>query len=112
MEGTVFAQIKMASSTAVALSSQPNSKKRAAASKTAASTPFPPPMEQKAINILTTTSLSASACSTGVAAASYSMGLTVPGLPGGCINRSVADGAIYYLGGNAWFSPSYGANGV
>ena len=33
-------------------------------------------------------------------------------LPAGCISPNVSGGGTYYLCGNTWFSPSYGANGV
>jgi len=43
--------------------------------------------------------------------ANYSMGVNYAALPAGSmsINKS---GATYYLNGNTWFQPSYGANGV
>ena len=47
----------------------------------------------------------------GAAAATYSMGEIVSTLPAGCASPSV-QGNTYYLCGNTWFSPSYGANGV
>ncbi len=40
---------------------------------------------------------------------------TPPGtgaLPAGCITPSVSGGGTYYLCGNTWFSPAYGANGI
>ena len=40
------------------------------------------------------------------------MGQIVSVLPSGCITPSVAGGGTYYLCGNTWFSPSYGAGGV
>src|SRR5271157_3524517 len=46
-----------------------------------------------------------------VAGATYGMGAIYPTLPPGCITPNVG-GATYYLCGNAWFQPSYGANGV
>jgi hypothetical protein len=42
----------------------------------------------------------------------YEMGEIYGALPSGCITPSVADGGTYYLCGNTWFVPSYGANGV
>ena len=33
-------------------------------------------------------------------------------LHAGCITPSVAGGGTYYLSGNSWFSPAYGANGI
>ena len=58
----------------------------------------------------------ASAYNAGVAAASaaplaYAMGGIYPTLPVGCISPTV-QGATYYLCGNTWFQPSFGANGV
>jgi hypothetical protein len=48
---------------------------------------------------------------TGATAASYSIGQIVSILPAGCITPNVGSGT-YYLCGNTWFSPSYGAGGV
>ena len=45
------------------------------------------------------------------AAANYMMGGIYPTLPAGCISPKV-QGSTYYLCGNTWFQPSYGANGV
>jgi hypothetical protein len=42
---------------------------------------------------------------------SYAMGGIYPTLPAGCISPKV-QGGTYYLCGNTWFQPSYGANGV
>ena len=44
-------------------------------------------------------------------AGGYTMGGSYAQLPSGCIRPSVA-GATYYLCGNTWFKPVYGANGV
>jgi hypothetical protein len=57
-----------------------------------------------------------SAYSTGYAAGSaasptYAMGAIYPTLPAGCVSPNV-HGTTYYLCGNTWFQPSYGANGV
>lgn len=41
----------------------------------------------------------------------YSMGTSYASLPAGCIRPSVA-GGTYYLCGNTWFKPVFGANGV
>ena len=41
----------------------------------------------------------------------YTMGGIYPTLPAGCMTPSV-NGVSYYLCGNNWFLPSYGANGV
>ena len=42
---------------------------------------------------------------------SYSMGEIVAAIPAGCANP-VVNGNTYYLCGNTWFSPAYGANGI
>jgi hypothetical protein len=57
-----------------------------------------------------------SAYSAGYAAGSaatptYAMGAIYATLPAGCRNTPVS-GGNYYLCGNTWFKPSYGANGV
>ena len=39
------------------------------------------------------------------------MGGIYPTLPAGCISPKV-QGGTYYLCGNTWFQPSFGANGV
>jgi hypothetical protein len=39
------------------------------------------------------------------------MGQVVAVVPAGCATPNV-QGQSYYLCGNTWFSPSYGANGV
>src|SRR5271166_1616053 len=44
-------------------------------------------------------------------AAAYAMGSVHGALPAGCITPSVS-GGTYYLCGNTWFQPAYGANGV
>jgi hypothetical protein len=41
----------------------------------------------------------------------YVVGNIYPTLPGGCSQPTV-QGTTYYLCGNTWFKPSYGANGV
>jgi hypothetical protein len=43
--------------------------------------------------------------------AGFAMGAIYAVLPAGCISPSV-HGATYYLCGNTWFQPAYGANGV
>jgi hypothetical protein len=59
----------------------------------------------------------ATAYNAGVAAGSaaasspYFMGGIYPTLPPGCANPNVG-GTSYYLCGNTWFQPSFGANGV
>ena len=67
----------------------------------------------------TTTATAANAYNAGVAAGVtaasanmvYTTGEIVGTLPAGCANPSV-NGVNYYLCGNTWFQPSYGANGV
>ena len=54
----------------------------------------------------------ATAYNTAAAANTYTLGQTVVVLPTGCITPSVPGGGTYYLCGNTWFTPSYGANGV
>src|SRR5271169_2912856 len=58
----------------------------------------------------------AAAANANVAAANanvtYEMGAVYGALPAGCITPSVSGGGTYYLCGNTWFSPSYGANGL
>src|SRR5271165_3858680 len=53
----------------------------------------------------------AAAANANVAAA-YAMGAVYGALPAGCITPNVAGGGTYYLCGNTWFQPAYGANGV
>ena len=48
----------------------------------------------------------------GTANVTYQMGAAYGALPAGCISPKVSGGGTYYLCGNTWFSPSYGANGV
>jgi len=45
------------------------------------------------------------------AAGTYAMGALYPTLPSGCVEPTVK-GVAYYLCGNTWFQPTYGANGV
>jgi hypothetical protein len=47
----------------------------------------------------------------GAASATYAMGQVVATVPAGCATPNV-QGQSYYLCGNTWFSPAYGANGV
>jgi hypothetical protein len=47
----------------------------------------------------------------GATNTAYAMGAIYPTLPAGCTNPNV-QGKTYYLCGNTWFLPSYGANGV
>ena len=46
-----------------------------------------------------------------VPAPSYPVGLNMAALPEDCVT-AVVHGGTYYLCGNAWFSPFYGASGV
>ena len=41
----------------------------------------------------------------------YSMGINYAAVPAGAITINKA-GTTYYLSGNTWFQPAYGANGV
>jgi hypothetical protein len=45
------------------------------------------------------------------ASGTYAMGVNYAALPAGSITIN-KNGATYYLSGNTWFQPSYGANGV
>ena len=45
------------------------------------------------------------------AAGAYVIGNNYAALPAGCTNATVG-GTAYYLCGNTWFKPTYGANGV
>jgi hypothetical protein len=47
----------------------------------------------------------------GAASTAYSMGEIVATVPAGCGTPTVG-GMTYYLCGNTWFQPAYGANGV
>jgi hypothetical protein len=47
----------------------------------------------------------------GAASAAYVMGAIYTTLPAGCLHTAVS-GATYYLCGNAWLQPTFGANGV
>jgi hypothetical protein len=63
-----------------------------------------------------TAAATSSAYSAGVAAGAaaqptYVMGAIYATLPAGCITPNV-QGTTYYLCGNTWFQPTYGANGV
>jgi len=63
-----------------------------------------------------TAAATSSAYSAGVAAgraasATYVMGAIYPTIPSGCATPHV-QGTTYYLCGDTWFQPSYGANGV
>src|SRR5262245_32562472 len=66
-----------------------------------------------AIGSASANAAAANAYSAGYAAGSsaYAMGAIYATLPSGCSVSSVA-GGTYYLCGNTWFKPSYGANGV
>jgi hypothetical protein len=60
-----------------------------------------------------TSAATSAAYSAGVAAGSthYTAGTAYVTLPAGCANP-VVQGKPYYLCGNTWFQPNYGANGV
>jgi len=63
-----------------------------------------------------TAAATSSAYSAGVAAgsaatATYVMGAVYGTIPAGCATPNV-QGTTYYLCGNTWFQPSYGANGL
>jgi hypothetical protein len=58
-----------------------------------------------------TAGYAAGATNATVAKTAYAVGTTVVTLPAGCISPSVS-GGTYYLCGNTWFSPFYGANGL
>lgn len=63
-----------------------------------------------------TTSAYNAGVAAGVAAAApaggnYVMGLNYAALPAGAMSIP-KNGVTYYLSGNTWFKPSYGANGV
>jgi hypothetical protein len=65
-----------------------------------------------AMTSATSSAATSSAYSSGYAAgATYAMGAIYATLPPGCLKTSVG-GKNYYLCGNTWFQPSYGANGV
>jgi len=68
-----------------------------------------------AIASANTSAATSNAYSAGYAAGAtntaYAMGAIYPTLPAGCATPSVG-GTTYYLCGNTWFKPSYGANGV
>jgi hypothetical protein len=68
-----------------------------------------------AIGSASANAASANAYSAGYAAGAanptYAMGAIYATLPAGCTNPSI-NGVYYYLCGNTWFQPSYGANGV
>lgn len=54
----------------------------------------------------------AAAATASTYAIAYQMGAVYAALPSsGCAMPEV-NGAMYYLCGNTWFSPAYGANGV
>ena len=47
----------------------------------------------------------------GASTTAYAMGVSYAALPGGCAPGNV-QGQSYFICGNTWFQPSYGANGV
>ena len=54
---------------------------------------------------------SSSTTTTTTTTTTYVVGNVYPTLPSGCAMPQV-DGTTYYLCGNTWFQPNYGANGV
>ena len=58
------------------------------------------------------TNANVAAANASVANVTYQMGAVYGALPAGCISPKVSGVGTYYLCGNTWFSPSYGANGV
>ena len=58
-----------------------------------------------------TTSAYNAGVAAGAAGATYAMGVNYATLPAGSSPVTVA-GATYYLSGNTWFKPMFGANGV
>ena len=72
---------------------------------------YRPPAAASA-NLAAATANAAAADATSAARnAAYDMGAVYGALPTGCVSRDV-NGQVYYLCGNTWFQPSYGANGV
>jgi hypothetical protein len=59
----------------------------------------------------TTPAYAAATVTPSAGPSNYAMGGIYPTLPVGCISPKV-QGMTYYLCGNTWFQPSYGANGV
>jgi hypothetical protein len=62
-------------------------------------------------NAAATTNAYNAGVAAGAASASYSMGEIVATAPTGCATPTVG-GMTYYLCGNTWLQPAYGANGV
>jgi hypothetical protein len=58
-----------------------------------------------------TAAATAPAYNAGVTSATFAMGGIYAVVPAGCATPNV-QGQSYYLCGNTWFQPSYGANGV
>ena len=59
----------------------------------------------------TTTAYAAGVAAGSAAATTYVMGHNYAVLPTGCTSPDVG-GSTYFLCGNTWFLPSYGANGI
>lgn len=59
----------------------------------------------------TSNAYSAGVAAGSAASATYQMGAIYGTLPAGCVKPTV-QGQTYYLCGNTWFQPSFGANGV
>jgi hypothetical protein len=64
-----------------------------------------------AIGAAVGTSGSSAATVAAAYAIQYQMGAVYAALPDGC-GMAEMNGATYYVCGNTWFSPAYGANGV
>ena len=59
----------------------------------------------------TTTAYNAGVAAGSAAATNYVMGVNYATIPAGCASPNV-NGTTYFLCGNTWFQPAYGANGV
>ena len=59
----------------------------------------------------TSTAYNAGVVAGSVATTAYVIGTNYAVLPSGCASPNVG-GTTYFLCGNTWFQPSYGANGV
>jgi hypothetical protein len=60
---------------------------------------------------VTSNAYSASYAAGAYTGGTYAIGVSYATLPSGCISPPV-QGGTYYLCGNTWFQPSYGANGI
>ena len=81
----------------------------------AASTPTPTAAARLTPGVVAPATSNAYAAGVAAGAASvpaaYAMGVSYAVIPAGCATPSVG-GSTYYLCGNTWFKPMYGANGV